>query len=395
MYDFSFQLKHRLPSTFSGAYGKIKYKIIFVIDRPWKLDEKQQVPLTIIQLFDFTCGSDLLKASGPLSRSSFEHHFLKAIEENISRTIGYLASGPVTLHVLIPKSYYVPLEKIPIEVIVTNNSRISIDKLKFSIVKTVDYTMAKYAGIFDAKNKKTEILKMTKKEAGGVNKKTEQRYQHSMEIPDTIPTQLVGVSKLIRITYKLTIEAKLSGLYKNVMVQLPIIIGNVPEDSTEALPLPSTSTPVIVPRGPPYALEQEIAGGGLRPIGFNFNRMSLSSNSSIRIIAPVSPGNSTATDSNSIANISPVSTISQASRSLQISMASSSTASSSQIQPSAPPIEFGSMNLSSASVHSDVTISTNYDMPPPSYEEVFGSPSTSHNATRLHSSPTVATAGKT
>lgn len=41
-----------MPSSFKGAYGKIKYKMEFIVDKPWQFDEKYEVPLTIIKSLD-------------------------------------------------------------------------------------------------------------------------------------------------------------------------------------------------------------------------------------------------------------------------------------------------------------------------------------------------------
>lgn len=351
-YDFSFQLKRCLPSSFSGIHGKIKYKMEFVIDRPWKFDEKQQIVLTIIQLKDVTTVPN----------------GLEPLERQITRTIGYIGSGPIAMHVLIPKIFYVASEKLPIQVMLQNNSRVNIEKVKFGIYKTITYISGTHM-------RKHEVQKILKKEAGGVNKKTEQNYQHTIDIPAATPTQNDDVSQIIHINYELKIEAKLSGLYKNLLTSLPFTIGNVPACGNVAMPLPATTNPVTIPCGPPYPTAQlhDIA----RPLGFNFNNLSITS----------SPSHSTiGADNTSMTNGSPVSTISRASHSISSSI--TSTSMNASYPPSAPPFELSSMDLSYNSTFSDNSLRIDA---PPSYDEVFGGASSS----QMHSSSFHESAGKT
>lgn len=361
-YDFSFQLKRKLPSSFSGAYGKIKYKMAFVIDKPWKFDEKQHIVISVIQLLDITSVPDALL---PLERQT-------------TRNIGYIGSGPITMQVLTPKCFYVPGEKLPIQVVITNNSRINVDKVKFSLHKIISYHSS-----MPNRVRKIDVQKIMKKEAGGVAKKTEKRYQHEIEIPVATPSQTDEVSLLIHIQYELRVEAKVSGLYKNIIQSLPLTIGNVPANGSLALPLPATSAPVAVPYGPPYSL----------------NRLSMTSNSSFRLVSSTSPGSicssgrldrsantSYLTDTDSIISATD-STLSRASnsfssyRSGSISSAaitdtslSSMTSSSSQFHPSAPPLDLSAINISQTSTSTQNSVCLDA---PPSYDEVFGIASTS------------------
>lgn len=352
----------------------------FVIDRPWKFDEKQHLVLTIIQLVD------RLSVPGALMPR----------EQQTSRNFGYIGSGPITLQVLIPKCYYVPSETLSIQVICTNNSRINVDKVKFALHKIVTYHSA-----LPNRVRKQDVQKILKKEAGGVAKKTEQRYQHEIDIPAATPSQDDGVSQLIHIQYELRIEAKVGGLYKNLVLSVPLTIGNVPACSDLALPLPATTAPVAVPYGPPYSSIHTFGDNAAAPvsIGFNFNRLSITSNSGFRLISSTSPASvsqadrmsiSHSTDTDSIISASPSSSLSRASNSFsshRSSMTSSAIAdasvssASSHFQPSAPPLDLTVMNVSHTATHHSVCTDA-----PPSYEEVFGTASTSQSYTEVHSS---------
>lgn len=343
-YEFQFNLKAELPSSFTGGCGKIKYKIEFIVDKPWKFDEKQTIVLNIIQ----TVNLNYIPGS------------LQPFENQLTRTIGYIGSGPISLHVFIPKSGFVLDEMIPIQVIVSNNSRIHVDKVKFSLNKITDYH-SKTPGLAI----KREVHRLLKKEAGGVNKKTEQRYEHIVYVPSTTPSQDSKTSFLIHIKYQLKVEAKLNGLYKNLVVTIPITIGNVGH-SAGARPIP------IFPSLPDLPPNLRLSVH----LPYEQDRSSITSNSSYLSVSGTSPNPSLTTYS----RISDVSVIAEAianpqtptpsvtaSNSENIAVASTTN---DEFRPTAPPMD-ELPNTSRASIQSN----TMYADAPPSYDEVFGSPS--------------------
>lgn len=246
-------------------------------------------------------------------------------QKQLARNIGYFGSGPITLKVFMPRSAYVPGEKLPLQVTVTNNSSTHVDKVKFAVRKIINYF-----SITPITMQKQEIIKILKKEAGGVDKKSEQKYEHMLLIPD-LPATDEQASKIIHITYEIKVEVKLSGLYKNIIETIPLIIGSNSCSSSNNLNVSGGSVPLTIiqhARSPP----QPPAIGFVRD---DDRRQSISSYS-------------------------------------QVSISSSSYASSS-INASAPPLDFSS--ISPNSTRSSV-YSSHWDAPP-SYNDVFGSPSAS------------------
>lgn len=155
-------------------------------------------------------------------------------QKQIARNIGYFGSGPISLHILIPRSAYTPGEKLPLHVTVSNNSSTHVDKVKFAVRKIINYF-----SMTPVQMQKQEIIKILKKEAGGVDKKSEQKYEHMLLIPD-LPATDEQASKIIHITYEIKVEVKLSGLYKNIIETIPLIIGsnsNVPTTFGASTPM--------------------------------------------------------------------------------------------------------------------------------------------------------------
>lgn len=206
-YPFSFQLKHQLPSSIKGAYGKIKYKMEFVVDRPWKFDEKYEVPLNIYKSLDL----------------NFDPFARIPQQKQLTRNIGFFGSGPISLHVLIPRSGCCVGEKLPLQVVVSNNSSTDVEKVKFTVLKVIEYHSTK-----PSHQIKQETVKVMKKEAGGVERKSEQRYEHNLEIPELQSTDS-DISAIIKVKYEIRVEAKLSGfLTTNLVETVPLTVATVP-----------------------------------------------------------------------------------------------------------------------------------------------------------------------
>lgn len=99
-YEFSFNLKSEIPSSFSGGSGKIKYKMEFVVDIPWKFDKKQTILLNIIQTVNL----------------NYSLGTLQPFENQLTRNIGYIGTGPISVHVFVAKCGYIHGDKIPVQV---------------------------------------------------------------------------------------------------------------------------------------------------------------------------------------------------------------------------------------------------------------------------------------
>lgn len=320
----------------------------FVIDKPWKFDEKQTVLLNIIQFADLNHVSNALQS----------------VEKLLTRNIGYIGSGPISLHVFIPKSAYVPNERMPVQLVITNNSRTPVDKVKFSIHKIVEYHSLAPVTV-----SKREVVKILKKEAGGVHKKTEQRYEHVIDIPYLMPSDELSPSRIIHIKYEIKVEAKISGMFRNLIISIPLIVGSMPNDgalSATARPLTNITSSAAIPASIyPHM-----------PVGFHMNRLSLDSDSADTITSqsgqnvPISPSSSVVSMPSSI-------TPSITSPLHSTELPNRHHPNTSTVQPTAPPLELCS-DVPISSTHST---SIRMDAPP-TYDQVFGSPSSVTSSNR-------------
>lgn len=319
-----------LPSSFKGTYGKIKYGMEFTIDRKWKLDKTYKVPLTIMKSLDL----------------NFDPYARVPQQKQLTRNVGLIHSGPISLHVYIPRSGYACGEKLPIQVIVSNNSSTHVEKVKFSLRKIVDYHSKA-----PARSTKQEIVRILKKEACGVNKKSEQKYEHLLDVPELSASDKQA-SNIIHISYDIVVEVKVSGLYKNLIESVPITIGTVALRTVDLPGWNSTSTSGI----------RDNLSTSLPPLPMSMPQ------SSMYPSLPANLNNSYPSANNPFDTSSPVPPSVVPRRS-----------STNNMPPSAPPLDFYSVspNSTRSSICADA---------PPSYSEIFGTSTEFHSTMSINSS---------
>lgn len=330
-----------LPDSYRGTYGKIKYKFQVTIKRPWKFDELHEIPLNIRSTTDL----------------NLIPRFEQSMQRQITRNIGYFNGGPISLHVHTPRSGCVIGGLLPLQVVCSNQSSTPVEKVKFTLRQIVEYHSLNPRGY-----KRSECHRIMRKEAGGVDKKSEQVYEHVLDVPADLPSTTLVDVRIIQFRYEIQVEAKLGGLFKNLVQTIPLILGTVPFVADSNLdasltwgyvrPTPGVCQPFVDSPTPPPAMSMP---------------MPYSGNTSISSEAPP--------QYNQIGSYqSPLNRHS-------ILNASIRSDSSFVPEPSAPPLDFGSPNSTRSSICSQQVWDT-----PPSYDQVVsgadGSPAASTAAPR-------------
>ncbi|XP_031621643.1 uncharacterized protein LOC116339750 [Contarinia nasturtii] len=231
-YRFSFELKTDLPSTFASDCGEIKYKMKFVVDKRW-FNEKQKIPLHIIRSVNL----------------NFIPDTLQPFELQLTKNYGYLtSSGPISLHVSIPKRGFVLGDKILIKATVCNSSKINVEKVKYYLNQIIEYHSTA-----PSERIKTENKRLLKKEIDGICKQSEMENDLVIDVPENLPpTQDKSISRLILIKYEVKVEAKIGGIHKSLVITTPITIGTIPH-TINSRPLTICNAPNL-PNETPFIL---------------------------------------------------------------------------------------------------------------------------------------------
>lgn len=136
-FPFKFHLPVNIPSSFEHKYGKIKYLLKAVIDKPWTFDYIREIPLTVKSALDLNT----------------QYEAKARIDKRSSTNFGCLSckSGSISAVVYLNKSGYIPGDKINIKLNINNSSNQTIAYSMVTLVKKI---------IFHAK-KKTKTKKIS------------------------------------------------------------------------------------------------------------------------------------------------------------------------------------------------------------------------------------------
>ncbi|XP_023175766.2 arrestin domain-containing protein 17 [Drosophila hydei] len=224
-YNFACQLPYQCPSSFEGRYGCIRYIVKVLLIRPWKYDQAYTHGITVLKMMDLNVETPQLR--------------LAAHSENY-RTFccGPLKTAPVKMELHLPQSGYVPGQRIPVTVVVINNSGVSVSELRLSLVMLVRYFS------ITPEHSRVDRIVIGKIQGDSVLKRSTVSLAIDMEVPSTPPTCL-NVCNLIQIAYQLEVEALIKSLQEHQLITMPITIGTWP------LALKTSSGKDVVLQQPP------------------------------------------------------------------------------------------------------------------------------------------------
>ncbi|XP_042871038.1 arrestin domain-containing protein 3-like isoform X2 [Penaeus japonicus] len=205
-FNFSFLLPNGIPSSFESTVGQVRHRCEAKMDIPWGRDKKTKRPYSVNTLLDLNSNP---QAQMPIECN--DHKYLCCC---------WCRSGPLSMVVRIPRSGYVPGQKLLLNAELTNmtRSKVSYSKatlkqvLKFYAegnTKTVDQTVAEI--------KRGEIPAGEDDTWSGVE----------MIIPPLPPSNL-EFCRIIDIDYVLEFYLSPSGCHGNLSHKAPIIIGSIP-----------------------------------------------------------------------------------------------------------------------------------------------------------------------
>lgn len=181
----------------------------------------------------------------------------------------------------IPQSGYVPGQSIVIDLELSNQSNVEVGETRFILRQIVHYHSQT-----PSTKTKVEQDDIVKKFAGGADKFENVRFQQTLVIPPTPPTN-ISICKVIHISYEVVVEAKTNGLHNSVIIKFPITIGTTPLNAyfpNPTIPMISTganATPYVSSTDDNFELNEitrtvqtPTAPGPSRPVADNPPRFS-------------------------------------------------------------------------------------------------------------------------
>ncbi|CAB3361769.1 Hypothetical predicted protein [Cloeon dipterum] len=206
IFPFSYDLPDDLPSSFEGDFGRIRYTVRAVIDRPWKFDHETIAAFTVISPLDL---NQVSRATEP-------------IRQRGSKTFCCLCctSGNLEVVISLPTRVAVPGDTLWPTLEVENNSRVSITSISVKLRKRVVFK----AGGREKIQMKTIAKKFLEPVALGECRTFE---QEALKIPSIPPSNLKHCL-IIDLDYFLEAKFKTSCFARNFVASVPIVVGTIP-----------------------------------------------------------------------------------------------------------------------------------------------------------------------
>ncbi|XP_041354950.1 arrestin domain-containing protein 2-like [Gigantopelta aegis] len=221
-FPFEFVLPQKLPSSFKGKHGRLRYFVRMTIYSPGGPHHERASKFAVIGALDLNSEPD---SALPVENDTFE-------------AIGSWCclAGTVTAIVKLDRKGYALKEAIPVWAEIKNLSTRRIAWSRVSLIQNVTYYS--YRGRF---SETTVLVTIHKGSIAPCAKQTWQR--ELLSIPTVPPSHLRGC-KIIDVQYSIELCIKPAGIARKVKLPVDIVIGTVPlQDSQHRV----TCHPLISP----------------------------------------------------------------------------------------------------------------------------------------------------
>jgi len=203
---FAFQLPFGLSSSFEGAWGRVRYYMEATIDKPWKIDHTTKRPFTTLANLDLNQRPDCR-----LAQENFREKTLCCL---------CCESGPITVHLQLHRTGFVPGEYIFVNATIKNNSNTRMDSSTIRIDQTIS---------FHATSKtRRSFCTVAKIQGNTIEPMATEVYRNvPLKIPAVAPSGLEGC-RIIDIQYVFELEVDPSGPSFDIDLPIAITIGTIP-----------------------------------------------------------------------------------------------------------------------------------------------------------------------
>ncbi|XP_046353992.1 arrestin domain-containing protein 2-like isoform X1 [Haliotis cracherodii] len=205
-FPFEFVLPSKLPSSFKGKHGRLRYFVRMTIYSPGGPHHERTSKFAVIGALDLNSEPD---SALPVENDTFE-------------AVGSwcCVAGTVTATLRLDRKGYTLKEAIPVWAEIKNLSTRRIAATQVSLIQNVTYYS--YRGRF---SESTLLVTVHK---GSIAPRGKQTWQRELlSIPTVPPSHLRGC-KIIDVQYSIELCIKPAGLARKVKLPVDIVIGTVP-----------------------------------------------------------------------------------------------------------------------------------------------------------------------
>lgn len=234
-YPFTTTLPPRLPSSFSGEHGHVKYSVTATVDRPWKSDYEAVGVFNVVTPVDLNY---IAVAKEPVKK-----------ETSKSFCCWCCRSGPLSLVVNVPYTGIVSGQTFPVTIEVDNASNIDVQSVDCKLKKDIKWMVR-----MPSYKEKEDSVELVKIASQGIEQGKSKTWTENVVVPQ-MPHVDLDACSIINITFVLKVVAVVSGMHKNLSSEIPMVLGTVPLQGAEVPvaappsvePVPTESAPLLQP----------------------------------------------------------------------------------------------------------------------------------------------------
>jgi hypothetical protein len=209
-FKFSCAVPESAPTSVEEPYGRIKYTIKVILERPRKSKISFKYAFHIIKELDLNLENPPLNI--PITK-----------EESNSFWFASRTNNSFSMRVTLPMTGFVSGQIIRnIKIEINNQTSIKISYLEVSLQKCVSYK-SKYPW----KTTLSEMRTIHAVKLASCQKNEFKQYNEIFRIPSTSPTNL-NTNDVIRISYEMQFKAMVSGFHLSPIICFPVTIGTRP-----------------------------------------------------------------------------------------------------------------------------------------------------------------------
>ncbi|XP_051893160.1 arrestin domain-containing protein 1-like [Pristis pectinata] len=236
-YPFQFLLSATIPTSFEGPFGKISYRIRATIETTrFSKDYKTEKVFYILNLLNLNEINDIEQPNIATVTKKFSYLIVK--------------SGIITLTVSTDLKGYTSGQIIHLTTDIQNKSGKDIGNIVASLIQKVTYKSKRI--IYD-------LRAIAEVEGSGVKSWKQAEWKEQIIVPPLPQSSLHGCN-LIQVDYFIQVSVR----SPEVLVSLPIYIGNIAINSPPLTPSRQPQLPVaVIPTAPPA---EEVGATGYQPM---------------------------------------------------------------------------------------------------------------------------------
>ncbi|KRT85286.1 hypothetical protein AMK59_1047, partial [Oryctes borbonicus] len=207
VFEFSYHLPHKLPSSFKSKIGSIYYFTEVTFERVWKRNQKIELEFRVTSAFDL----NIFPALKNPAQETVERNFC----------CWCCSNGPLQIVLAIPRTGYLYGESIDVVVDVDNASKVDVIGLTLKFQQ-----LTKFHGVYLAGKFKKVAEVYEQYELGSVERGSSENFKRSFKIP-SLPNSCAHESSIIKPEYQIYLEVSPGIFRETLKASIPLKIGTV------------------------------------------------------------------------------------------------------------------------------------------------------------------------